>query len=326
MRRVAWVFGLALASVVQFISLPAKAEFPARSIEIVVPAGAGGGLDSLARVVQPLLERELKQVVKVTNVPGNGQVNGITYTLNGPADGHLIHCGSQSGIIAESLGKIPFRFNEAFAPLARFQHEHGVLWKGNDSRFNSASEFIAFSRNNPGTVKIGVSSLGGADEAAIRFLASGAGIKPRIVEYGSLQERLSALNSKDVDVIYEEASAVGELAKSGALRPLLVLSDNRLESSALLAVPAAAELDVKGWSALGTWRGFMVRKETPAAVADKLVVALRRVYASHEYKKWAAESFLDTSMGWLERDAFALQWRYSFLVYQDFYKQLQRSR
>ncbi len=311
---------------VSFCVAPAVAQqkFPSRTIEIVVPAGAGGGLDTLSRLIQPQLEKEMGVAVRVTNVSGGAQTKGLIYSHNAEADGHTIHCGSQSGVIADVFKKMPFKFTEAFVPLVRFQLDNGVLWTGTKGRFKTVQKLIDFAKKNPGKVTVGISSPGGADDAALGQFAKLAGIKLAIVPIDSGGERMASVIANHVDLMYEEASAVGDMMKSGNLIPLVVLKDERMPSGELKDTPAAGEIGLKGWSGLGTWRGFAVKKGTPQPVIDKLAAAFKKVYDSPEYQKWTKENSLDLTPGWQDQAAFAALWKDSFATYQDVFTQLGR--
>jgi tripartite-type tricarboxylate transporter receptor subunit TctC len=305
-------------------ALHAQSKFPSRTIEVVVPAGAGGGMDTMMRVMQPLLEREFGVSVRITNVPGGAHTKGIMYANNAEADGHLVHLESQSGIIADVFKKMPFKFTEAFVPLARMQMDNGLLWAGTKGRFKTAQEMMDFARKNPGKVTVGIATPGGADDAALGHFASLGGLKFAVVPVESGGERMASVISGHIDLMYEEASAVGDMIKSGNLIPLVVLKDERLPTAELKNVPSAAELGLKGWEGMGTWRGFAVKKGTPQPAFDRLQAGFKRVYDSPEYQKWAKENALDLTPGWMDSGPFAEVWADNLKVYTKVFVELGR--
>jgi tripartite-type tricarboxylate transporter receptor subunit TctC len=305
-------------------SAMAQQKFPSRTIEIVVPSGAGGGQDTLVRLIQRPLEKELGVAIRVTNVTGGAHSRGIIYSNNAEADGHLIHCESPSGIIADIFKKMPFRFTEAFVPVARLQADTGVLWSGSKGRFKSIQEVIDFAKKNPGKVTVAIASPGGVDDAGVGYFAKAAGIKLAIVPTESGGERMASVIANHIDLMYEEAGAVGDMVKSGNLRPLVVLRDERIPEGELKDTPAAGELGLKGLAALGTWRGFAVKKGTPQPVIDRLEAAFKKVYDSPEYQKWAKENALDLIPGWMGQEEFANLWKESMPMFQEVFVELGR--
>jgi tripartite-type tricarboxylate transporter receptor subunit TctC len=328
MRIRSVLFSLTALGLIAGASVSAEGQkekpYPSRSIEIVVPSGAGGGQDTMVRVMQPLLEKELGTSIRVSNVPGGAHTKGILYAKAAPADGYLIHCESPSGLIADIFNKMPFRFSLEFVPIARIQQDSGILWIGGKGRFKTVQEMIAFAKQNPGKVTVGIATPGGVDDASVGTFAQLAGVEFAVVPIESGGERMASVIAGHVDLMYEEASAVGDMVKSGDLRPLVVFKDKRIDTPELKNTPCAGELGIKGMDALGTWRGFAVRKETPKAIQDRLTAAFKKVYDSPEYQKWAKENVLDLTPGWMGQEEFAQLWKDNFRDYAAVFSKLGR--
>lgn len=306
------------------VAVEAQEKFPSRTIEVVVPAGAGGGMDTMARLMQPLLEKDLGVSIRITNVPGGAHTKGIMYANNADADGYLVHLESQSGLIADVFKKMPIKFSEAFVPLVRMQQDNGLLWAGTKGRFKNVQEVIEFAKKNPGKVTVGIATPGGADDAAVGHFAGLAGVKFAVVPIESGGERMASVIAGHIDLMYEEASAVGDMMKSGNIVPMVVFKDERLNTAELKDVPSAAEIGLKGWEGMGTWRGFAVKKGTPQPAIDRLQAAFKKVYDSAEYQKWAKENALDLTPGWMDPAPFAKLWEESLKTYNKVFVELGR--
>lgn len=302
----------------------AQSDFPSRTIEIVVPSGTGGGQDTMTRLIQPMLEKELGVSIRVSNVPGGGHSKGIMYSNNAPADGYLVHCLSGSDLIADIFKKMPFNFTEAFEPLVRMQKDNGLFWTGKNGRFKTVQEMIAFAKENPGKVTVTISSPGGGDDAAVGHFANLAGIKIAVVPIDSGGERMASIIAGHVDMMYEEASAVGDMMKSGEIVPLVVFADKRLPTDELKDVPSAGELGLKGWDGIGTFRGFAVKKGTPKEAKDKLLAAFKAAYDNPKYQEWAAQNALTLTPGWMGPDEFGKLWDTMMPRYTEIFKELGR--
>jgi tripartite-type tricarboxylate transporter receptor subunit TctC len=297
-----WVFsiGFFLLAASVFAGADQERVYPSHSIELVVPSGAGGGQDVLCRVIQPMLEKELGVSIRVSNVSGGAHTKGIIYSYSAPADGYVIHCESPSGIIADIFKKMPFRFQDEFVPIARLNKDIGVLWIGKNGRFKDVQEMIAYGKENPGKVTIAIASPGGVDDAGLGLFGNRAGVEFAFVPIESGGERMASVIGGHVDFMYEEVSAVGDMIKSGDLKPVVVLRDERINTPDLKDTPSAGELGITGMEALaGTFRFFAVRKGTPQEIVDKLVTVFRKIYDSPEYQKWSEENVLNLIPGWM---------------------------
>jgi tripartite-type tricarboxylate transporter receptor subunit TctC len=302
----------------------AQQAYPSRSIEIVVPSGAGGGQDTLVRLIQPKLEKDLGVSIRVSNIPGGAHTKGITYANNAPADGYSVLCVSPSGLIADVFKKMPTKFTESFVPVATMQKDIGLLWIGSKGRFKTIQEVIDFAKKNPGKVTVTISSPGGIDDAAVGHFAGLAGIKLAVVPADSGGERMASIIAGHVDLMYEEASAVGDMMKAGNIVPLVVFSDKRLTTPSLANVTSAGEIGLKGWDGMGTWRGFAVKKGTPQAVIDRLEAAFKKVYDAPDYQKWAKENALDVIPGWMDHAQTAKLWEEGTARFTKVFTQLER--
>lgn len=302
----------------------AEQPYPNRAIEIIVPSGSGGGQDTLVRIIQPLLEKDLGVSVRVTNVPGGGHSKGIMYSYKAPADGYLIHCESPSGIIADVFKKMPIMFTEEFVPVVRMQREQGYLWTSANGRFKTMKDLIDFAKKNPGKVTVAISSPGGVDDASLGHFAQEAGIEVAVVPIDSGGERMAATIAGHVDLMYEEFSAVGDMMKAGKMVALVGLMDERINTPELKHIPSAGELGLKGWDLAGTWRGFAVRKGTPQAVVDRLATTFKKIYDSAEYQKYAKENGLDVTPGWMGPEEFGKLWKSNLVAFTKAFQRLGR--
>jgi putative tricarboxylic transport membrane protein len=138
----------------------AQKAYPNRPIEMVVPAGAGGGLDTCSRFFVEKMKEYISVPIRVTNVSGGAHVKGIVYSYAAPADGYTIHALSPSDIMADVFGKLDFKFTEEFVPLCRVQHDTAVICVSAKSKFNSFAELVEYAKANPGKVTWGGLSPG----------------------------------------------------------------------------------------------------------------------------------------------------------------------
>ena len=285
-------------------------EFPSHAIEIIIPAGAGGGMDTMVRFMQPLLQEELGVPIRVSNIPGGVHATGTIQAFSQPADGYTILIASQSALLIDVFGRAPFTFTEQFVPLARMQKEVGVLWAAADGRFQTIEQAIEYARAG-GTVTVAMSSPGGIDDASVSGFAFASGVELALVPIASGGERMAAVIGGHVDLLYEEASAMMDMAEIGSIVPLVVFSDEQIDFPLLADIPFAGQFGIYGTDALGTWRSWTVRRDTPPEVQARLRTALYNVFNSPAYQEWAVENGLDIVPGWLGPQEARELWTYT---------------
>jgi len=114
------------------------------------------------------------------------------------------------------------------------------------------------------------------------------------------------------------------MVASGHVKPILVFKTERINTPELKDVPCSGELGFAGLENLGTWRGFAVKKGTPQEAIDVLEAALKRVYDSAEYQKWAKENVLDITPGWLDAAGYRALWDNNLKSYTEVFTKLGR--
>ena len=153
-------------------SLPIGAEtFPARPIDIIVPWGVGGGIDTMARNFTQPLENILGVALPVSNVPGATGMIGMAKVANASADGYTVAAVSVDLVtsIASGMSKAGI---EDYIWLARTQRVESYLFVNADSPFKTIHQLLDHVKANPDEIKLAIVGLGSPDEIALRFLAS----------------------------------------------------------------------------------------------------------------------------------------------------------
>ena len=274
---------------------PARAEYPERPIELIVPWGPGGGADQLARLIGKLAEPMLGQGVPVINVPGATGGTGMAKLLAAPADGHsmAIYIADSHALLA---GKNPRWSMADITPVAVMIQGPSFLFVAESSPIKSWKDFEAQVRADPGKHKVATLGFGSVDDFSLSVIAK-KGLKFIQVPFSKPNERYLSILGGHADALYEQAGDVGQFIKNKQMRPIMMFGTERL--SAFKDVPTSHELGFQ--VALPQFRSIVVRSGTPADRVKKLSDALAKVAASEEYKtflknQYAAEdSFIDAS-------------------------------
>ncbi|MCL2601932.1 MAG: tripartite tricarboxylate transporter substrate binding protein [Treponema sp.] len=300
MKIRSFVFGaVCLAAVLAIVSCESKErKFPTHAVELLVPFGAGGGADTTARAIQPLLAEELGVPVRITNVPGGASAVGTIQAFSQPADGYTILVVTQSTTLVDVFKRMPFKFIDEFVPLARMQTEIAALWAAPDSKFKSIQDVLDHARAG-GMITVTGSSPGGLDEALIEAFNFSAGINLTLVPLQSIGERMAAVIGGHVDLVVDYPSALMDMASIGGIVPLVFLSDDPIDFPKFAHVPHSGQVGITGMNPLRLWRILAVRKDTPQDVQDVLVNALHNVVTHPTYQTWETANGMDMMPSWL---------------------------
>jgi tripartite-type tricarboxylate transporter receptor subunit TctC len=261
----------------------ARAEYPERPIQLIVPWGAGGGTDATARIVGSLLEKELKQPVSVVNRTGGSGVVGHSAIAEAAPDGYTI------GIITveinmmhwQGLTKLTW---QDYTPLALMNEDPAGVQVRADSPHNDAKALLAAVKAAPGKMKASGTGQGGIWHLALAGMLQGSEIAPNAVPWvpsNGAAPGLQDLVAGGVEIVTCSLPEARSLIDAGRVKSLAIMSSQR--NAALPNVPTLKEATGLDWT-IGAWRGFAGPKGLPKDVADKLAAAFAGIYKSKDYQ------------------------------------------
>ncbi len=274
-RWLSAVLGSMLAGLV-FGSAVAQDVYPSKPITMVVPFGAGGALDLVARVLAEGLRAELGQPVIVDNKPGANGLIAMRFAAAAPANGYTIILSSESNHILLPLldPKLPLDVAKSFVPISlsgTFQH---TLIVKKDLPVASIKELIAYLQANPGKLSFGSSGVGTQAHIAGEFLNVLTQARMTHVPYRSSPAALNDLLAGNLDLNIQSMPAVRSFIGNPQLRMLATLAPQRLPE--LPDVPTMAESGYPDF-VLSSWMGLFGPAGLPDDIRDKLSTALVRV-------------------------------------------------
>ena len=262
------------------------------NVEIIAPAGPGGGYDQLARAVQATMqEAGLAASVQVMNVPGAGGTIGLAQFVNGPSRGSPLLVTGLGMVGAIDVNKSPVSLDQA-APLARMTGEYQPLVVGADSPIKTLDDLAAMYKADPGSVSWGGFALGSPDHlvSAMTVKAFGGDVKQmNYIVAGAGGEMLSQVLGGHITVATGGYNEFAGLISTGELRALAISSPERLPG---VDIPTFKELgyDVE----LVNWRGLL----TKADLGDEDRAALDATIG--DMVKSEAWSALSKERGWVD--------------------------
>ena len=249
-----------------------ESDFPNRKIDMIVSFGAGGAVDSAARLIAPVLERELGVTVEVTNVTGAGGQVGYTQLVNSKPDGYTVGTtGSPSVVVAPldpSRGAVFDK--DSFQPLAMQVIDPAAIAVAPDSPYETLEDLFDAARENPNSINATTTGLQTGEHFFVAQIGNEFDVHFNPVHFSEGQaSATTAFLGGHVEVYIGNASDMSELEADGLARTLGVAAEER--SDALPEVPTFAELgyDLNA----GTVRGYSAPAGLPDDVLAKLDAA-----------------------------------------------------
>ncbi len=221
---------------------------PERSVEFVVPAGPGAALDTAARQIKELIDRNqlIPTTMVVTNKPGGAGMVAMGGLQAKPGDAHMLVTLTHSSINNKLVGEVALGY-EDFTPLAILFDEYITAVVRADSPIKTGRDLVEALRKDPASLSVGVAtSIGNHIHAAIAKPLKAAGVnigKMTVVPFKSSADSMTNLLGGHLDVVSASAVNVVPLLKAGKIRVIAVASGERLGGE-LAGVPTWREQGV----------------------------------------------------------------------------------
>lgn len=245
------------------------ADYPDRSIRLIVPAAPGGGADFVARVVGAKLTESMGQTVVVDNRAGASGTIAAETTAKSAADGHTLFMGqSTSVVIAPQLyAKLGYDTLRDLMPVTLVARVPNVLVVHPGLTASSVAELIALAKARPGFLNFGSAGNGAPSHLAGEMFKTAAGVTMVHVPYKGAGLAVNALLAGEIQVMFAPSVAVLSQVKAGRLRALAVTSAVR--SPAMPELPTLSESGLPGYD-ISSWFGLFAPAQTSGSVIDRL--------------------------------------------------------
>jgi tripartite-type tricarboxylate transporter receptor subunit TctC len=254
--------------------------YPAKPVNVMVPYPAGGPSDAIARIVSTAFAKELGQTVIVENLGGASGAIAAQKVLAAPADGYYVFQGSPNEVILAPLANASIKLKaEDFRLVAPIADATMVVLTRKDLPVSNIDELIALARKSKDKpLSYGSVGVGSLYHFIVENLQQVAGIKATHVPYKGNAPLLQDIGGGQVDfAVLVYSSAMGDMAEHGRLKVIGQLGAQR--SELLKNVPTVGEGKELRNFQYKTWTGFMVPKNTPEPVVQRLHAAIGRTLA-----------------------------------------------
>lgn len=279
------------------LSSARAADYPNRTIELIVPAAPGGGTDILTRAFGTFAQKYLNHgSFAVINKPGASGGIGMAEVRNAKPDGYKIGMLIAELSILPALKRLNFTSDD-FAPIAQLNYDPAAITVRGDSKWKTIEDFIADAKTAPGKIAMGDSGNGSIWHLASAAFGEKIGTTFTQVNFPGAAPAVVALLGGHVDAVAVSPGEVSQHVSSGTLRTLVVMNDKRLPD--LFAnVPTLKENGID--LSTGAWRGLGAPKGTPQPIIDVLAELARKVSDDQAFKDTLAKAslgpaYLDTA-------------------------------
>ena len=239
-------------------------DYPKSPVTVIVPYGAGGGTDLVARALVDNVKDQFPKGIAVENRTGGGGAVGMSYGQNAKPDGNIITMITVELVTLPHTGTGGDIYYDKFTPLLMVNSAYSAITVKADSPYNSLEDLIADAKTKQ--LQIGNSGVGAIWHLAAAGLGKAADVEFVHVPFEGAAPAITSLLGGDIDAVSVSYAEVSAQVAAGELKVLAVLAPDRI--SEIPDIPTAKELgyDV----AVGTWRGLGVPKDTPAEVVSWL--------------------------------------------------------
>jgi tripartite-type tricarboxylate transporter receptor subunit TctC len=258
----------------------AAANYPNRPIHVIVCVPAGGGVDTVTRIVADGLQKKLGQPVVVENKSGAAGNIGAEAVFTAEPDGYTLLAAQPSPLTVNPLLYKHMAFDPTqFEPVTIMTSIANVLLVRPDFPAKTAQEFIAYAKANPGKINYASQGIGTTSHLTAALFEKVTGTKMVHVPFKGTAPALNALIGGHVDVIFMELASALTLHQGGKAHILAVATSARIAN--LPDIPTLIEAGVPGFESR-TWNAIAAPPKTPQAVVAKLSKAINEVLASPE--------------------------------------------
>lgn len=256
--------------------------YPNKTIRMVVPIGAGGGTDTMARLISQRLSEQMGVTIFIDNRPGAGTVIGTEHFSKTPPDGYTLMTVAPEFSIQPSLRKVPYDPIKDFSFITQLTSGQYFLTTHPTVPVKTPQQFLALAKSKPGKIAFGSSGNGSANHLAGVLFQHMTGTKMIHVPYKSAGAAGASLIGGEIDFMFSNVASAIAHVRSGRIRAIAATGEKR--SPVAPDVPTIDETAVKGFVVTGFYI-MMAPAGTPRDIISKLNAESVKALQSPQFKE-----------------------------------------
>ena len=287
MRAAAAVFVSLLAGL--SANAQSDAQWPTKSVRIIVPTAAGGPTDYTSRILADELTARLGHAFVIENRPGAGHQIGMTAVGNAEPDGYTLGAVSTPYVINPALyKKLPYD-NNALKPIFLLTTSPLVLGVPSSLPVKSVQELVALAKAKPGELNMASPGNTTGPHLAGELFQSVSGVKLQHVPYRGGPQSTTALIRGEAQVYFDTPTGIMSHVESGAVRALAQTATTRVPQ--LANMPTMAEAGCAGCE-FDVYNGIVVPAGVPAHIVARIEAAIKAVVTDAKVRqRFEADGF-----------------------------------
>jgi len=252
----------------------AKAQGSSRPVTLVVPYAAGGGTDTVARLIGAHMAQALGQSVIIENQVGGGGTIANDRVARSTPDGTTILINHVALLAAPSLfNNLRYDTQTAFVPIGLVNNAPMLLVGRKSIPGSGPKDYVAWIKAQGPNANFAHGGIGSNSHLCAVMMGNVLGFKPTVVAYRGSAPAIADLLGGQIDLLWDQVTNAITQVQAGTLHGIAVTSPQRLEQ--LKDIPTTAELGMPEVS-YTMWHGLYVAKGTPKETIDALNAALRK--------------------------------------------------
>jgi len=294
-------------------------DFPDHTITMVVPWGAGGGTDVVARAFAAIVEQQVGESIAVLNKTGATGTIGTQYVYDAKPDGHTWGFFAENPCIYQVEGFSDLSFDD-FRAVTMISDDPKIVVVAKDSPYQTMEDLVADIKANPGKVSMAFSTPGASGHTqALMYQA--CGLEMNLVPLGGGTAQITSVLSGETDWTNPAGSTVLDYLETGDLRCLAVWSSDPVPGYEQYPCITDAIPELKDFNIdLGFPLVLAVSKDTPEEIYQIILEACQKASQTEEWKTFVENSNLSdlTSINGADADTYLkeLTSRLSYAVYK----------
>lgn len=268
-------------------------DYPYRDITTAVVWGAGGGTDTINRMIMAEMEKHLPVSINVINQTGGvAGSNGMVYVMNQPDDGYTLVGLSESNVTAAVQGGWDKKFDYWYPFIVGGSPD--LISVPANSPYDTLEALVEAAKAAPGTIPAAASGAGSIHHLNLLALQNGSGAEFKFVPYKGSAPGQEAAIAGEVALVVTSLAEQAALIEGGQLKPLAMLTPDLVEIAGT-TVPSAFSIydGLDKYLPLKQAIGFAVHNSASDDVKTALGAAFEQAIASETVAEWAAANNYD---------------------------------
>jgi tripartite-type tricarboxylate transporter receptor subunit TctC len=274
-------FGACLVVFAVLVGSSFGADYPSKTITVIVPYGAGGSMDTQARGVSPFVAKELGGSIQIENVTGASGVIGFNRGFKSNPDGHTLTANNLPAIVITEISQPNSNFHtREFVPVYAFARD-SVLLVTHPDLYKNFDEFVKAAKTTQ--IRVATTGKGTTVHLSGLIVESVLKVKFNFIPFEGGAESIASLAGKHIDAVLTIASSANAMIRAGRVRPLLILAKEKSPEYPQVPVPQDVGYDIPPFS---NHTGILAPPKFPAERLKVLEAAFSRAVKSRGYMDW----------------------------------------